>query len=113
MLKRVSIYIVFGLLIGFSANAQKSAAYTSEVADYQHGLKLYNQRQFSGAQRIFERVHQRTQKPNLKAESAFYGAMTAVQLQQSDAEKRMRNFVIDYPESPRRSTAYSRVADFY
>lgn len=113
MLKRASIFLIFALFLGFGSYAQQSAAFTSEYADYQHGLKLYNQHQFSGAQRIFERVHKKTEKPTLKAETAYYGAMAAVQLQQPDAEKRMRSFVIDYPESPRRNSAYSNVAEFY
>ncbi len=104
---------VVGALLGTAGFAQETAVYTSNYTEYQHGLKLFRQQQYNAAQRIFERVNQHTDKHTLKANTAYYGAISAVHLDQPDAEKRMRNFVEEYPESPQRNSAYSNVANFY
>ncbi len=113
MLQRTGIFLFISLFCCLSAFPQQSAVYTSDYAQYQHGIKLYRQHQYAAAQRIFKQVHQHTHALNLKAETAYYSAISAVRLQQPDAEKQMRDFVEDYPESPRRNSAYTNVAQFY
>lgn len=113
MCKQKSIFLLFSVLFSGLGFSQQTESYTSNYADFQHGIKLFNQHQYTPAQRIFERVHKHTQKHNLKANSAYFSAISAVHLQQFDAEQRMKSFVENYPESPKRNSAYSHVADFY
>src|SRR5699024_2462775 len=113
MLKRKSIIFIFSALFGLTAFSQQTARYTSNYAIYQHGLKLFRQHQYSAAQRIFERVHDKTTKHDLKAKTAYYTAIAAIHLGQTDAEERLEDFVTSYPASPQRNSAYHNVASYY
>lgn len=110
-LKRIFLGVFF--FLGTAVFAQKTASYTSGYGNFQHGLKLFTQNQYSAAQRIFDRVNKRTSKENLKAETAYYSAISAAHLDQSDAEKQMETFVNNYPESSKRNSAYSDVANLH
>lgn len=113
MLKQTSIFLVFTVLFSAAVFSQQSASYTTDLADYQHGMELYQQHQYSAAKRIFERVNRRTQKQNLKADCAYYAADCAVRLQQPNADQKMESFVETYPASTKRNSAFSNVANFY
>src|SRR5699024_12295589 len=95
------LLIVLAMLYAACGFSQQTARYTSDYADFEHGIKLFNQHQYTPAQRIFERVGQHTQKHNLKAKTSYYAALAAVHLQQPDAEARMRHFVANYRSAER------------
>lgn len=113
MLQRTSILFLFGIFFCAGAFAQQSATYTDEFGKLQHAMELYKQSEYQGARLIFQRLISTTGQDNLKAEATYYDAMAAVHLQEHDAEKRMMNFVESYPESPKRNSAYSEVANYY
>lgn len=107
------VVLLFGVFLIPSTFAQQTATYTSDFAKFQHGLKLYKQHQYSAAQRIFERVNKRTQRYNLEAESAYYSALSAIHLDQPNAERRLIHFVENYPESSKQNSAYAQVGNYY
>lgn len=113
MLKRASIVFVIGLFFATPGIAQQTAAYTSDLAEYQKAYKLYKQKQYSPAQQIFEQVKKRTDKPHLKAEAAYRSALTALYLKQPDAEKQLKNIVVEYPELSNKSEVYAKLAGYY
>lgn len=113
MLQRTSILFLLGILFYTGAFAQQSATYTDEYGKLQHAMELYKQNEYQGARLIFQRLINTTSQDNLKAEATYYDAMAAVHLQEHDAEKRMMSFVESYPESPKRNSAYSEVANYY
>lgn len=112
MRKQVGFFL-FSCLMFFSLQAQQTEVFTSDYAEYQHGIKLFNQNEYQAAQRILDRLHERTQKADLKSETAYFSALSAVYLRQHDAEKMMMAFVNDYPESPRTNSVYNEVAKYY
>ncbi|HLS30847.1 MAG TPA: tetratricopeptide repeat protein [Flavobacteriaceae bacterium] len=113
MLQRTSILFLFGILFYAGVFGQQSAAYTDEYGKLQHAMELYKKSEYQGARLILQQLINTTSQDNLKAEATYYDAMAAVHLQEHDAEKRMMNFVQTYPESPKRNSAYSEVANYY
>lgn len=79
---------------------------------YQDAISAYHQRQYQGAQALFEKI-----SPDAdyfkRANSEYYAANAAVRLNQVGADKLMTRFVARYPLSVRRNAAYLDVADFY
>ena len=94
-------------------HAQKSAAYTSNLVDYQKALMLYNNQQYLAAQSLFGEIKKETNVENIASDCAFYIANCAVRLNQQNADELVEGFVEDYPTSTKRNTAYVDVADYY
>lgn len=113
MLKKSSIIFLLGIIFSTGIFAQQTAAYVNEYGEMQHAMQLYQQNEYQGARLIFQRLIETTSKEGLRADATYYDAMAAVKLQEHDAEKRMKQFVEKYPESPKRNSAYSEVANFY
>lgn len=111
--KKTGGFALSFLLLSIGGHAQSSAINTSEYGQFQHGVKLYLKNQYSAAQQIFQRLHQETERPDLKEETAYYDALSAAFSKQPDAEARLIAFARDYPESPRRNSAFSRTGDHF
>ncbi|WP_461532062.1 tetratricopeptide repeat protein [Sinomicrobium sp.] len=107
------ISLVAGCCVLSTATAQLSEVYTYTDKDYGKALELYHNKQYSAAQRIFEKVRSRTHDQELAANSAYYVASSAIRLQQTGAEKLMENFVENHPTSSKRNTAYIDAGDYY
>ena len=79
---------------------------------YQDAISAYNQRQYQGAQALFEQIAADADYLQ-RANGEYYAANAAVRLNQVGADKLMTRFVARYPLSVRRNAAYLDVADFY
>ncbi|WP_224490838.1 tetratricopeptide repeat protein [Robertkochia flava] len=93
--------------------AQQSRIYTYEDREYQEALELYNNKQYQAAQAIFQRVKEKTDDPEVKANASYYNANAAIRLNQLGADKLMEDFVNTYPTSVKRNSAFMDVADYY
>ncbi|GAA4281490.1 tetratricopeptide repeat protein [Gaetbulibacter aestuarii] len=93
--------------------AQETAAYTSDLVDYQKALTLYKNQQYLAAQSMFRQVQSDTNEPVLNSDCAYYIANCAVRLNQQNADGLIEKFVEDYPTSTKRNTAFLDVADYY
>lgn len=113
MLKRVSIFFIVNLFFFTAGFAQKSASYNADIAQYQKALSLYKNRKFSVAQQLFKKLNQQTGERDIQRKTAYYAAISGVYLQQPDAEKDLISFVHQYPESAKRNSAFTHVANFY
>ncbi|RSK39176.1 tetratricopeptide repeat protein [Mangrovimonas spongiae] len=111
-LNRVFLFIITLCFCGVTY-AQQSAAYTSELVDYQKALSLYNNHQYLAAQTLFKQVKKMAETDVLESDCAFYIANCAVRLNQQNADTLMEDFVEDYPTSTKRNTAFVDVADYY
>jgi len=109
------IIIILLVAIGFSHQvvAQKTAAYTSDLVDYQKALSLYNNKQYLAAQSLFFQVKKTAKEEVLQSDCAYHIANCAVRLNQQNADRLVEDFVKDYPTSTKRNTAFVDVGDYY
>ena len=113
MTKKVLGITIIAFMTFFNAIAQKSAAYTSDLVDYQKALALYNHQQYRAAQSMFSSVIKTAEENILQSNCAYYIANCAVRLNQQNADQLVENFVKEYPTSTKRNTAFVNVADYY
>ncbi len=110
--RNISVLLCFLLIITY-AEAQQSAAYTSDLVDYQKALSLYNSKQYQAAQSMFENIKKEAPNETLESDCAYYIANCAVRLNQQNADDLVEEFVEKYPTSTKRNTAFLDVADYY
>ncbi|MFD2516659.1 tetratricopeptide repeat protein [Salinimicrobium flavum] len=109
---RTYLFGVF-LFICISVFPQQSAIQTSELADYNRALELYNNQQYLAAQTLFDEVRDEVEDERIEANCAYYIANAAIRLNQPGADKLMEDFVQRYPTSTKTNAAFLDVADYY
>lgn len=113
MTKLRLLALALTLTISYGVFAQQTAAYTSDLVDFQKALSLYNSKQYLAAQSMFDKIQDTATDEVVKSDCAYYIANCAVRLNQQNADDLIQNFVNDYPTSTKRNTAYIDVADYY
>lgn len=80
---------------------------------FDEALKQYRNERYGVARSMFEELQQEFSpgQSNLKAEAAYYAAMSASKLENEDAEDMLEAFLIDFPESGMRPYVYKRLGD--
>ncbi|GAA4270673.1 tetratricopeptide repeat protein [Hyunsoonleella aestuarii] len=107
------VALLLATTFSFQVLAQQSAAYTSNLVDYQKALSLYNNQQYLAAQSLFRNVKKTANEEVLLSDCAYYIANCAVRLNQQNADGLVEDFVKDYPTSTKRNTAFVDVGDYY
>lgn len=116
--KRSAIYIfVFGLLffLCIAAFSQKTFVYENPDNDFKSGLDLFQKQKFGSAQKQFAKIisHYNDQPHSLiRAEAEYYHALCALELFNKDAELLLKNFLVNYPESPRIQAVYFHLGKY-
>ena len=100
----------FGL---FNSWSQKTEIQTNIDAKFHDGVALYNNKAYSGAQRVFREVSENTSKYNLKTDADFYEAMCAIKLNQTNADEKVLDFVKKHPYSSKKEKAFLNVGNYY
>ncbi len=100
----------FGL---FNSWSQKTEIQTNIDAKFHDGIALYNNKAYSGAQRVFREVSNNTSKYNLKTDADFYEAMCAIKLNQTNADEKVLDFVKKHPYSSKKEKAFLNVGNYY
>ncbi|MBD0830551.1 tetratricopeptide repeat protein [Aestuariibaculum sediminum] len=113
MIKINRVAVIVALGFSYQISAQQSAAYTSDLVDYQKALSLYNNQQYMAAQTLFSNVKKQHKDEGLQSDCTYYIANCAVRLNQQNADRLVEDFVEDYPTSTKRNTAFLDVADYY
>ncbi len=113
MTKKRVLAIAITFMFSYAVAAQQTAAYTSELVDFQKALSLYNSTQYLAAQSLFDKIQDSATDEVVKSDCAYYIANCAVRLNQQNADDLIENFVNDYPTSTKRNTAFIDVADYY
>lgn len=93
--------------------------YTDLYKDYKKGMELFENQMYSTAQELFNTVG--AIKPEgtdgeittFVANSQYYGAICAIELQNPDAEKRMLDFVENNPGHVLLGSAYNQLGKIY
>lgn len=121
MLKnKIQFVIVLLLICAFrQVQAQQSMIYTDLYKDYKKGMELFENQMYSTAQELFNTVG--AIKPEgtdgeittFVANSQYYGAICAIELQNPDAEKRMLDFVENNPGHVLLGSAYNQLGKIY
>jgi len=111
--KRLASIIL--LLASILAYAQKSAVYEYGDLEYFRGLQLYEKEKYGAAREAFDNYLDGSSdaRSEIRAEAAFYRAMSALELRNDDSEYLVHYFVSEYPESPHVNEASFQLADFF
>ncbi|OUL60186.1 lipopolysaccharide assembly protein LapB [Flavobacterium sp. AJR] len=113
MHKLSRLFFILVLLLSIKVSAQKSAIYTYDLKDFDKALSLYNDKQYTSAQIIFEKVKDKETREEVKADCAYYIANCAIRTNQPNADELMERFVEDYPISTKQNQAYIEVAHYF
>ena len=109
--------IAFLVLITLSSSiafAQQTEMNTNSLTDYNHAIKLYNNKAYAAAQKKFkEVVNQNNNTATLKSDSEYYTAMCAIKLNQTEADKMVLSFVENNPNSNKKEKAFLNVGNYY
>jgi len=96
-----------------TVSAQKSEIYTNDLEAFNQAISLYNNKQYLSAQIIFEKVKLQNLGQDVQSDCAFYNAVCAIKLNQSNSDLLMENFISDYPTSAKLNIAYLEIAVHY
>lgn len=113
LLKKQS-YLWLLFLVCFHSYAQESEINANALANYHHALKLYNSKAYAAAQLQFKQVaNQAENSETLHADADYYEAMCAIKLHQTDADKKVSDFVENHPNSNKKEKAFLNVGNHY
>ncbi len=113
MIKFAHVYTGIFFLVFNLSFSQKSAIYSNELEDYDRAFLLFKNQQYQSATIIFDKVKDVSTDFNIQSDCAYYSAVCAIHLNQSNADDLMENFVKDYPTSPKQNQAFQEVATYY
>lgn len=110
---RVSVILL--LLASFSVFAQSTEKYQSEYALFYQGEDLYEKAKFSAAEESFKQFMAQFSDVNdpFYIKASYYSALSALHLYHADAEKRLLNFLKEYPESIYKEQVYFELGRYY
>jgi len=111
MFKPLRLLLLFFLIIITTVSAQKSEIDTNDLEVYNQAISLYNNKQYLSAQIIFVKVKWENHGQEIQSDCAFYNAICAIKLNQSNSDFLMENFINDYPTSPKMNIAYIEIAE--
>jgi len=101
-------------LTAFAVFSQQSIVDVNKTANFNTGLKLYNNKAYAAAQKIFEKVEKKTKiNSALKADASYYNAICAVKLNQTNADKKVLTFVEENPTSNKKNKIFFIVGNYY
>ncbi len=102
------LYMSFGMV------AQQSDININEFSNYNKALALYNSKAYAAAQKSFKKLQETVKiTSTLKADATYYEAMCAVKLNQTEADKKILDFVAQYPASNKKNKAFFNVGNYY
>lgn len=110
---RTSVIIL--LFLSASVFSQSSEKYTSDYARFYQAEDLFEKAKFSAAQEEFVLFMNELQDVNdpFYVKAKYYSAISALRLYHADAEKRLLDFLKEYPESIHKQTVYLELGNYY
>ena len=107
------VFCLLIILLSVKVFAQQTALYTNELADYNTAYKLYANDQYLLAQKLFSEILGVTENETIKSKSAYYSSVSAIKLNQQNADQLVKLFLKEYPASVHRKNAYFNLANYY
>lgn len=105
--------VVTFLLVGSLGFAQQSESNTSEIADFQRALELFNKQQYLAAQKLFSQVEGQTKQQQLRSNAKFYEAQSMLHLNHPKASLKMEKFIRENPTSNKRNAGIFALGNYY
>lgn len=113
LLKKQSYFWLLFLLC-IQSFAQESEINANALATYNHALKLYNSKAYAAAQLNFKQAANLAENSEtILADADYYDALCAIKLHQTDADKKVTDFVENHPNSNKKEKAYLNVGNHY
>jgi TolA-binding protein len=111
---RISIFSAFFLFITALASGQHQLSQTKAERLYQKGTELVVHENFGAARKIFtEFLTEASSTDPRRGEAEYYVAFSALNLNHTDGEKLIDQYISHYPSSPKAATAYYDLALFF
>ncbi len=110
---------VMFLAITVPSQAQESLIYDDPLAAYKEGLKLFEQKNYVTAKKLFQQTIDAPVKvlsgenQTISKNARFYAAFCALELFQPDAEKLLLDMIEVYDEPPMKRLAYYYLGKYY
>ncbi|MEX0968702.1 MAG: tetratricopeptide repeat protein [Bacteroidia bacterium] len=106
-------FLLFLLLLPGALFAQRSMVDTEPLALFKMGTELFQSQKYAAAQMQFQRFIDVSDNHALKGDASYYAAVSAMELEQGDAETLLLNFLRKYPEHPKARLVYYQLGKFY
>ncbi len=117
-LKKVFIFALLAIL-SQGAMAQETAIYKDARRDFKKGMHFFKQNLYGKAQEEFDKVVRHTEDfsdeniPMYMLQAELHAGLTALYLQQPDAEKRLLYFIEKQDPAPVANLARLAIGDYY
>ncbi|CAA0182898.1 hypothetical protein B9C57_02915 [Tenacibaculum maritimum] len=109
-----SFFCFFPFIFMSHIVAQTTAIDYHKNTDYHKAVTLFFNKSYAPAQQLFEKITKEAEpNQNVKANAAYYEAMSAIHLKQIDANQKVLNFVKNYPYSSKKEKAFLNVGNYY
>ena len=111
---RIFICSVLCLFITTVVSGQHQLSQTKAEQLYQKGTELVVHQNFGAARKIFsEFLDTASPTDARRGEAEYYVAFSALNLNHTDGEKLVDQYISHYPSSPKAATAYYDLANFF
>ena len=97
-----------------TVKAQETYNYTTNLKWYNQGIDLFEKDKFTAAYHAFEssQIEIGNKNSEVYVDATYYKALCALNLFNKDAEFQLKEFVQEYPESPRVKSAYFQLGKY-
>jgi tetratricopeptide (TPR) repeat protein len=113
-MRKTASFLLLNLLVsGATLTAQQSIVHSNTLSEYDNAIALYQEKQYLAAQILFDKVRQYVRNQEVQADCSYYIANCAIQLNQSDANTLMENFISSFPTSTKINHAILELANYY
>ncbi|HAP59463.1 MAG TPA: hypothetical protein DCR93_08180, partial [Cytophagales bacterium] len=99
--------------VSYGAWAQNTEAFSPKLGAYQEALELYDQEKYNSARIAFEDYLNDYPDGPQAALAQYYAGLSALYLLHADGERRVRDFIRQYPTHPKAGTALFEAGRFY
>ena len=112
-MRKTAAFLLLNLLVsGATLTAQQSIVLSNTLSEYDNAIALYQEKQYLAAQILFDKVRQYVRNQEVQADCSYYIANCAIQLNQSDANTLMENFISSFPTSTKINHAILELANW-
>ena len=110
-----SFLLLLLMLVSYTGIGQSTQINTNEERLYRQALELYEKGKYASSQKQFDSYIKSVGAKNtmLKGNAEFYKAMCGIKLENLDAEREVRTFVMNYPENKNVNTACLALGNLY
>ncbi|MBT29112.1 MAG: hypothetical protein CMO01_05560 [Thalassobius sp.] len=115
MLKHIFIFLILLVSVTSNSFSQNTQADVADNRIYRDAFELFDKEQYRAAQVKFREYMTVSGDPSEEyyIQSAFYEGICALELEQSDFEVNIRNFIANYPTHPKAQRAYYYLGSYY